>query len=305
MPDEQNGVESSSLEGHKTTVDIFSPNVEPAKVDVPTFDSFVPEQFKQAPWVENLRKAENPQFELFKQYEEAQKLVGAKTLSAPTETSTPEEVAAWRKAVGVPEKFEDYKYNKPVFEGEDAKFGEYLSQNVDDAFLDKMKQEAHKLGMPGEMFSKLVESFDRNFVERAKEINGEAWQKQMQMDEDFEAMGNRLWGDKWPQVAAQGKQMFKDLVPPQLQPDVAELDNKSLMILTAAMNSFADKYMGEDTKFTGKGMSNVGMTPDEYREIGRKLMQDPAYSNPSYGARHEEAVRKVNEHYKINEYAKK
>ena len=78
---------------------------------------------------------------LAKSYVETKKLVGAKTtLKIPDEHSTPEEVGAYRKAIGVPDTVEGYRITRP--EAALTGWDEAAEQN----FLGKM----HELGIPAQ-----------------------------------------------------------------------------------------------------------------------------------------------------------
>ena len=86
--------------------------------------------------------------ELVKSYREAEKALrnGGK-FNVPGEKATPEELAAYHKAIGVPEAPDKYEFTVP--EG-----GE-----VDTGFADPMKKIAHESGVPAPAFKKLAEGF--------------------------------------------------------------------------------------------------------------------------------------------------
>jgi hypothetical protein len=78
-------------------------------------------------------------------------MIGKKGLLPPGENATPEERAAFRKeatkAMGVPEKLEDYKIELP----KDA--------NVDPARIEAWKKNLHLLGVPPENAARIFESY--------------------------------------------------------------------------------------------------------------------------------------------------
>lgn len=81
-------------------------------------------------------------------YREAERALrtGGK-FSVPGEKATPEEIAAYRAAIGVPEKVEGYEVKVP--EG----------QELDASFVDPMRTIALDAGVPGQAFSKLADGF--------------------------------------------------------------------------------------------------------------------------------------------------
>lgn len=86
--------------------------------------------------------------EIAHSYREAEKALrsGGK-FSVPGDKAKPEEIAAFRTAIGVPEKPDGYEVAAP--EGHE----------IDNTFLDPMRTIAHEAGVPGGAFAKLAEGF--------------------------------------------------------------------------------------------------------------------------------------------------
>jgi hypothetical protein len=283
----------------------------PAETPPPDFDTFVPEKYKTAAWLEPIKKSSNPNKieELFSQFENTQKLIGQKTvgLQPPTDKSSPEEIAAWRKATNVPEQATEYEYKPLDVNGRSADEAElitYLNAQRDEGFISDMKAAAHKYGIPKETFNALAREIDEAALKRHKEALTTAYAEQKQLDADFETLGTQFFGNRFAEVTDQGKQMLQRLVlnkRPELAPFVNQLDNKALLVMSAAFSTFADRYMKEDTFFKNDPNSGA-LTPAEHKAIGAKLMADPAYSNPTH-AGHAAAVEKVQRHFGTGRFA--
>lgn len=151
---------------------------EPAQpVDKP---DWLPEKF----WREDKADVEA----LSKSYQGLEQLLGKKANSVPVpnEKSTPEEVAAYRKAIGVPESPEGYKL-KP----------EQLPQGVtwDDSVAKRAAELAHRHNIPAAAMSELMK-FD---LERAALMNQAAASMiETQLEAGREEL-QRVYGDKMPE----------------------------------------------------------------------------------------------------------
>ncbi len=92
---------------------------------------------------------DQPEFiqKMARSYHGAQGLIGKKGLQIPTETSTAEERAAFNKALGVPDKPDDYKFDVP----EGAK--------LDEGRIANWRKELHAAGVPAAAANKIVGAY--------------------------------------------------------------------------------------------------------------------------------------------------
>jgi hypothetical protein len=125
---------------------------------------------------------------LAKSYDVAQRALGRKAQAVvpPTEKSTPEEVAEYRKAIGVPESPEAYKL-KP----------DQLPEGVtwDDNVAKKAAELAYKHNVP----AAAMQEFMRFDMERAALMNQAAAQMIETQLETGRAELQKVWGDKMPE----------------------------------------------------------------------------------------------------------
>lgn len=141
---------------------------------------WLPEKF----WREDKADVES----LAKSYQGLEQLLGKKAnaVPVPNEKSTPEEVAAYRKAIGVPDSPEGYKL-KP----------EQLPEGVvwDESVAKRAAELAHKHNIPAAAMSELMK-FD---MERAALMNQAAASMIEQQLESGREELQRVWGDKMPE----------------------------------------------------------------------------------------------------------
>jgi hypothetical protein len=125
---------------------------------------------------------------LSKSYQGLEQLLGKKAnaIVPPSEKSTPEEVAAYRKAIGVPESPEAYNL-KP----------EQLPEGVvwDESLAKRAAELAHKHNVPAAAMQEFMK-FD---MERAALMNQAAAQMIETQLETGRAELQRVWGDKMPE----------------------------------------------------------------------------------------------------------
>lgn len=141
---------------------------------------WLPEKF----WREDKADVES----LAKSYQGLEQLLGKKANSVPVpnEKSTPEEVAAYRRAIGVPESPEGYKL-KP----EQLPDGVTWDENV----AKRAAELAHKHNIPAAAMSELMK-FD---MERAALMNQAAASMIDEQLQQGRAELERVWGDKMPE----------------------------------------------------------------------------------------------------------
>jgi hypothetical protein len=153
-------------------------------------DAPAPEVAAKPEWLpEKFWRNEKADIEsLAKSYQGLEQLLGKKAnaIVPPNEKSTPEEVAAYRKAIGVPESPEAYNL-KP----------EQLPEGVtwDDNVAKKAAELAHKHNVP----AAAMQDFMRFDMERAALMNQAAANMIEQQLESGRSELQRVWGDKMPE----------------------------------------------------------------------------------------------------------
>lgn len=158
-----------------------------------------------------------PLTEVLKSYGEAQKLIGKRQegmVKLPGEGATEEDLAAFRKALGVPETPDDYKLEIPQ--------GLPEGVELDDAALAPLKAEAHKLGVTPEQLQGLLnfqlakeaqdwaelkqqqEQFTKEAEESLKKEWGQGYEKKLALVERVKLTGGGLpeghWGNNDPHI---------------------------------------------------------------------------------------------------------
>jgi hypothetical protein len=158
----------------------------------------------------------------------------------PDEKATPEQVEAYYRSIGKPEKATDYNF--PVIEGmeRDPKFTEWAQNTF------------HQIGVPKEMGEKVAAAYD-NFAAAMVKAQQEADAKAKQ---EAEAKVKAELGDQYPVALELTKRMLADHATPEEKEFLAKSEFGNSPLLARLLFKFAKKT-GEDVGLQSS-LSNRG-----------------------------------------------
>lgn len=178
----------------------------------------------------------------------------------PGADAKPEEVAAWHKAIGVPDAPEGYELRGPV--GEDGK-----PVPLNEALLGPLAASAHKLGIPKTALEGLVQDFVK------------AQQDQIFAADTAQQQAAKDW------LKAQGAEATAKVAAVDRAAEVLGLDRNDMMALRAALG--AEKALpmlarigeglGED-RFVDGGRVRFGVSGAQAQVELDRLKADPAWN---------------------------
>lgn len=306
MADEEKEVVVTGAEIADTSVDIPSEETtfqfqDTATKAAPSFESVIPDSYKDKEFVQNILKSENPNKgeEFFKQWEAAQKLLGERSFKVPNEQSSPEEWKQFNALIGVPEDPSKYEFAPIAWDEPDKEAGAFIESQRDPKFLETMKAEMHRIGVPAKMAQQLVEAHDRAVLKTYRDEMQAAADTNRQLDTDFDAYMTRMHGPNKQMVFDSGRKLLHESVSPATMQFINELSEspegtKALAVLADAMYGFHKKYVGEDTINSGSRTGSYGIgggtVEAEIESISQKcreLMAKDEYRN----TRHPENMR--------------
>lgn len=240
----------------------------------------LPEELRSSKAFEPIKSFEG----LAKSFVHAQKATGNR-VAIPDQHATEEDWQQFFSKVGNPEKLEDYKVNLP--EGAE----------VNEDFLGKMKEIAHKSGILPTQMEKLLGAY----VEFANgETESYKTQALNQMKEDIQGLKD-LWGDKGYERSKEVANVaFKEFLPEEA--DRQRLIDDGLSNHPSIIKAFAaaGKLLSED-KFVKHGDGEgAGLTKDDALQKARAIQGNPdhPYRNPAH-PNHKKAQEEVAALYKI------
>lgn len=227
-----------------------------------------------------LGKYPNP-VELARALGHSQKLISQKQQAGkpPGPDAKPEEVAAWRKTLGVPDKPEDYGIKAP----------EKLPDGVkwDDAEAANFSKFAHEIGLTPQQAQKLIE-YDVGIKANMYQAGSG------KLAEYVEAQKKELaaeWGDKFQDNAARALNAAQIL---GLDANDPEIGNSAKMIKALYT---ASQLISED-KLVGSGRGGSGMTN---KQMADDIMVNPSNPwNAAYMGKEGEARQKEAQKQRLN-----
>lgn len=253
MVDGDGGAAVQDPISQQTTVSLNTNNEQPAGAE--NKDGFsIPDAYKDKPYLKDVKSLDD----VYKKLDGAESVMG-RQVKFPTDQSTDEERIAFYKSAGMPEKSEDY-----VFE----KFGE---QERDIDVDNKFKAIFHKHGLSGKAatgMQKDVELLVAETMEAKKVID----------DKTFNELTSKVLGEKADDILASGKKLIEENIPEELSEHFKGLSNGALVILTSVLDSVKKKYISEDTITEGDSVPGVSGEA-ALREKALELMNHPAYKN--------------------------
>lgn len=197
-------------------------------------------------------------------------LIGKKVIGIPDENSSPEEVAKFKEAFGVPVKFEDYNLeSSPEIK---AIYGEGDSQ-----VLDEFKKVFHEAGINGKQAETLKKGYETilgGLIQTQQE-------KQKEMEAEFQNMISTSFGDQKEEKLKVAEEFLKANVSENLKvhlPHVLQ-DTKALMLVADLANNIYPDLKPEDITKTpgGSGELTAGKTVPELQADMQKIIGSPEF----------------------------
>lgn len=186
----------------------------------------IPEAYKDKSYLKGVDSEES----LYKMLDGAQTLIGSK-VTIPTDETSEDDRKVFNKQMGVPEKSEDYVFNK-------------IGDQERDLEVDKiMKGFLHKYNIPAKTATAMQEELEGMASEALKnktETDVKA------LDLDFDKIKTETFGEKGDQIIANVQKLFVENIPDNLKEAFNKFSNENLIIVTAAFENFRKKYISED-----------------------------------------------------------
>lgn len=195
-----------------------------------------------------------------------EKLLGfdraGRTLVVPDEKSTPEQVAAFRTKIGVPEKPDGYGIKAP--EGQDGTFANFISEAM------------HKAGIPAKAAQDLVKAYGE-FGEQQQKAANEAFERTSATE--FEGMKTE-WGKAYDQNIELAKRAAAQFIPGDQAARGKVMDAMERAMGTANfLRMFAKIGEGlAEHKMHGGGDSSLIMTPAQAQQRINELKSNKEWT---------------------------
>lgn len=226
----------------------------------PEFAALIPAEFKDKPWVKDVKDVKG----LFARTDGLLTEMGKRPAGIPQDNASEAEWAVWNKAWGVPEKPEEYKLAEGTAEAP-----------VDPKFQTGIKSVFHKASVSARQAKILEEGYNALNAQLAKE-KGVAAETQ---DADFTKLAAETFGNRKDDALKGANLLIAKYAPPSMKPHVDKLSNENLIVLAGVIDGIRKEFISEDRLPTGGGVP-AGMTAEQKQARGRELMGSKAYTDP-------------------------
>lgn len=258
------------------SVDIDAPT--PAQQAQPTeaqanFLNTVPDDYKEKDWVKGFATKENPTLEFFKEHDNQRSLIGKKAegLRLPGQDAKAEDWAQFYKAIGVPEKGEDYKYTPP-----EAPKGLEDYFKPDEEFLKVMRDAAVKAGVRPEGFQILANAMDAFYADKLQKTLADVDNNLKGIEQEFAGK----YGER-TSVVLENFNKLSTMAPDWSKKVLDSLAPAAKAAVAGLMDEVSKRYIREDVLDAQNLTVNTGvMSEAEYANEYSILFQQMRQHKP-------------------------
>lgn len=230
----------------------------------------VPEEYQEKGWYKELLKNEKPSEALLKQFDNAQSMIGKKAPGVPAADAGEE---AWEAfyASTRPETAEAYELEPTDFGEEHAELAEVLREARSPEMVADVKEMFHKFGIAPRQAKEMAAAYDqltmKHFGDKFSQMGEQqklSAEQEAERDAKFDTLSKQVFGDDVDNVLDVAQKELERVVPEGFEKDITSLDNRSAVMLAAALHAQAKRYGAEDS--WSKKDATPAMT-DETRRI--------------------------------------
>lgn len=218
---------------------------------------------------------------LFKEFDNAQNLIGKKISIPGPEASDKEQ--------------DDYldmirPKDKSIYKLPESHLPDNLKGFHNEGFEDKITDLFQKAALTPKQASILAEGYDNLMLN----ANGEAMAQYAEMmkaqataDADYNALADKTWGTEREAVQNVAKALLQQFTPPEFKAGLDNLSNENLVIMASVLKGVSDKYISQDDlnalRGSGHNTQNLDSLKSEAQNKMATLMNmeptDPKYDS--------------------------
>jgi hypothetical protein len=266
MPDAENNPEQDVNNENNPEQDVNNENSNAFEI---------PEAFKDKPYLKGVDNYDA----LFTKLDGAETIIGKDRTAIPGEHSTPDDIAIFHKAIGVPDNADDYK---PLS----------TDENTDNSFFDAMRPVFKRAGLNQKSVTVLLEDIGPVL----EKITGRKAVADKELDADFDTRMNSLFGSTKDNDLVNAKALMVQHTPESMKADVDSLGNRELAIMASVLKGVRNKYIQSDGSATENNGANKNTSKEELRAEGQKQIAIAQDQSKSLAER-ETATKRAQELY--------
>jgi hypothetical protein len=239
----------------------------PAAFDL---ESFVPEEYKSKPYMQELLKDENASSRLFREFDGLQSKLGQKQNLVPSAEASPE---AWTEFYSklrpeAPDKYELPEIQWPEEDKELAALVNSWEGEVE--YSAKLKQLFFENGLTSTQAANLIKGHQGLQVEQLRAEVAKAKEGQFKNFTTATEALNSVYADKTAYVQETAKGLIEKVLPKELQPLLVNVDPRSEAVVAAIAHALHEKYVKPDNGTVNARSANGATTiPELELELSR------------------------------------
>lgn len=287
---EDNG--SSMQQTNSAPLDLTT--IAPANDERTALQNYLPAEYKEAEWAQNILKTEKPVYEMAKKVDHLQKALHSRP-AIPTAESTPEQVQAYYKALGVPETVDGYKYEPLQYEEADKEIGAFLDKTREGPMMNGMKQVFKQAGVTPKQAQMIIQGYELNAIQNHRDQLVASMQSNETLEAEMTKLGVQEFGSReaFDQVTERAGKLTKQVMPAKAHSLLARASNETLLLLAYQAEGFRNAYLKQDGRIDKDTMSSTGArSEDEVLREMRVVMATDDYQLAKMPG-HEAAVARV------------
>jgi len=236
------------------------------EASAPDFKSMIPETYRDKEYLKNIDSFDG----LFQQFDNAQSLIGRKTVGVPSETSPKEEWESFYNKMGRPESYDKYEFEKI----QDAPENFTRPPEKEEV----LKKTFHELGLTAQQAKELLKRSDMYEIEAYKEHQKMVEAETAKANAEFAQQLDSLFGAKKSEKVELTNQLLQKYTPEGLKGHLTAIDDKTMLVLASVLTRLHDSEVREDNGFN-RGEPTPAKDSNALQEEARRLMMSSEFKD--------------------------
>lgn len=250
--------------------------------DEPSFIDTVPESYREKPYMKGIDSMDK----FVEQFDNAQSLIGKKTIGVPTEESPIEEWNQFFNKMGRPEAPDKYELDLVDMPDEFKRTDDQLAL---------MKNVFHEAGLTAKQANQILKKTDEAVLKYHEDNKDEISKQLDSRNKEFTESMNKYFGEEKETAIAVTETMLKEYVPKGMEDMVKGIDDRSMLVLSTVLHNIHKAGKTED-KISKNVVITPEVTPESMREEAKKLMMTKEFRD-AFHPNHDATKKKVQEMY--------
>jgi hypothetical protein len=214
------------------------------------FQKLIPAEYRDKPYLKDIDSPDK----LFKQFDNAQQLIGRKNATVPAQDAAETD---WEKYYETtrPENADAYQFADPELDADDKQILDYLNQTKNEDFEKEVKGLMFKHGMTKKQAESFAKDYTKALVTKSRDTLKAQIDSAKLLNQDFTERAKKNWGADTDKVLNRGKEYIGKYASPETKQLLNHMDNAGLIVLTEVIEGMHRDYVKGDSLTPSKDTS--------------------------------------------------